>query len=82
MEQKLKYKFKCPWCEDGTELGVQDIITITGKLYAIYREDDGKILPAAAPTDKNADRMLFCCNCNETFDWQELLNMGYITIQD
>lgn len=82
MEQKLKYKFKCPWCEDGTELEVQDIATTTGKLYAIYKEDNGEILPAAIPMDTHTDRMFVCCNCYETFDWRELLDMGYITIQD
>lgn len=82
MEQKLNYKFKCPYCEDGTELDVQDIVTTTGSLYAIYREDDGKILPATIPTDETEDRVFICCNCYETFDWQELLDMGYITIQD
>ena len=82
MEQKLKYKFKCPWCEGGTELGVQDVVTTTGRLHAMYREDDGKILPATIPTDERTDRLFFCYNCNETFDWHELLDMGYITIQD
>lgn len=82
MEQKLKHKFKCPYCENGTELGVQDVVTTTGRLHTIYREDDGKILPATIPTDENTDREFFCCNCYETFDWHELLDMGYITIQD
>lgn len=82
MEQKLNYKFKCPWCENGTELGVQDVVTTAGRLYAIYREDDGEILPATIPMDETEDREFFCYNCYETFDWQELLDMGYITIQD
>jgi hypothetical protein len=82
MAQKLKYKFKCPWCENGTELGVQDVVTTTGRLHSIYREDDGGIIHAAIPMDENTDRVFFCYNCNETFDWQELLDMNYITIQD
>lgn len=82
MTQKLKYKFKCPWCEDGTELGVRDVVTTEGTLHSIYREDDGTITHAAIPMDENTDREFFCYNCYETFDWQELLDMGYITIQD
>lgn len=82
MEQKLKYKFKCPWCEGGTELGVQDVVTTTGRLHTIYREEDGKILPATIPMDEDTEREFFCYNCYETFDWHELLDMGYITIQD
>lgn len=82
MTQKLKYKFKCPWCEAGTELGVQDVVTTTGRLHSIYREDDGTLIHAVIPTDETTDREFFCYNCYETFDWQELLDMGYITIQD
>lgn len=82
MEQKLKYKFKCPWCADGTELGVKDIVTTTGRLHSIYQEEDGQILPATIPMDETEDREFFCYNCYETFDWYELLDMGYITIQN